>query len=203
MTADPIALASDPKAPRPRTAFGWFWTFARSRSPYYRPSERSAAHPLPWPPGFDPVKNPVFAHNALDIPAPPAAVFAALCEAPAWPTFYPNAADVVIEEGREQRLRAGARFVWRTFSTRQASQVVLFEADRALGWTADSPGTRAFHRWILEPVADGTQLSTHLITEECQFGLAARIDAHWMNRSLSATHQIWLERLRARFADNG
>jgi uncharacterized protein YndB with AHSA1/START domain len=203
MTADPIAVPNDPTTRRPRTAFGWFWTFARSGSPYYRPSDRSAAHPLPWPPGFDPVRNPVFSQNVLEIAAPPTAVFAALCAATEWPTFYPNAADVVIEEGREERLRAGARFTWRTFSTRQASEVVVFEADRALGWTADSPGTRALHRWILEPVAGGTRVGTRVVTEECQFGLAARIDAHWMNRSLSATHQIWLEHLRARLAGKG
>jgi ribosome-associated toxin RatA of RatAB toxin-antitoxin module len=206
MTADPIVpidAANNPTTRRPRTAFGWFWTFARSRSPYYRPSDRSAAHPLPWPPGFDPVKNPVFSRNVLEIPAPPTEVFSALCAATEWPAFYPNAADVVIEEGREQRLRAGAHFTWRTFSTRQASEVVLFDADRALGWTADSPGTRAFHRWILEPVAEGTRLVTRLVTEECQFGPATWLDAHWMSRSLSATHQIWLERLRARLAGGG
>src|SRR5215471_9454769 len=116
MTADPIEpidLANDPSTRRPRTAFGWFWTFARSGSPYYRPSDRSAAHPKPWPAGFDPVKNPVFSQNVLEIPALPTAVFGALCAATEWPTFYPNAADVVIEGGSEQRLRAGARFTWR------------------------------------------------------------------------------------------
>jgi hypothetical protein len=183
-------------AKRPRTALGWFRALARAHPAFYRPSARDDAHPMPWPAGFDPRTNPVFAHNAIDVAAPPPMVFAILCDAPAWPTFYPNAADVVMEAGGEPRLHAGARFTWRTFSTLQKSEVVLFEADRAVGWTADSPGTRALHRWILEPMARGA--GTRLVTEECQAGLTASIDRYWMNRSLSATHQIWLERIRDR-----
>jgi hypothetical protein len=179
---------------RPRTALGWFRQLKQLRPGDYRRSDPMGADPHPWPAGFDPRANPVFARNTLDIPAPPAAVFAALVDAPSWPTFYPNAADVVVEAGQETRLRAGARFEWRTFSTRQRSQVVLFEPDARLGWTALSPGTRAVHRWLIEPRASGA--AAYVITEECQVGITARIDRYWMNRSLSAAHQLWLEALR-------
>ena len=180
----------------PRTALGWFRFLARHPT-HYRLSDRSQALPIPWPDGFDPRRNPVFAHNALEIPAPADVVFSVLVDATGWPVFYPNAADVRIEGGAETLLRPGARFAWKTFATWQRSEVVMFERDVSLGWTADSPGTRAFHRWVLEPTANGTRV----VTEECQHGMIACIDRRWMNRSLSATHQIWLERLRDHVRD--
>jgi Polyketide cyclase / dehydrase and lipid transport len=196
---DQVGDTSQPIARRaPRTALGWFRRLANERPADYHRSDPHVAHPHPWPAGFDPMTNPVFAHNSLDMPAPASAVFAALIDATAWPAFYPNAADVVVEDGRETRLRPGARFVWRTFSTRQKSEVVLFEPDVSLGWTANSPGTRAFHRWLIEPRAGGAQVN--VITEECQLGITARIDRYWMNRSLSAAHQLWLETLRDKVA---
>jgi uncharacterized protein YndB with AHSA1/START domain len=176
----------------PRNALGWFRALAREKPGHYHLSDRASAHPLAWPAGFDPRANPVYARNSLDIAAPPTAVFAVLVDATRWPSFYPNADAVVIEQGRETTLRAGSRFTWRTFATPQESQVVLFEPNVSLGWTAKSPGTRALHRWVLEPTAQGT----HLITEECQVGIIASLDRYWMNRSLRVTHQIWLERMR-------
>jgi hypothetical protein len=91
-----------------------------------------------------------------------------------------------------RRLRLGTKFRWETFSVVQHSEVTLYEPDRALGWTARSPGTRAYHRWFLLPEGHGTRV----ITEECQRGFVAWLDHHWMNPSLHATHQLWLEELR-------
>ena len=181
----------------PRTALGWFRILGRAHPAYYHRSDRAEAHPLPWPPGFDPATNPVFARNTLDIAASPAAVFAALVDARRWPVFYPNSADVVIEDGRETVLRAGSSFVWRTFATPQKSKVLLYEPNTYLGWLARSLGTSAFHRWVLEPIVGGTRV----ITEECQVGIIAHLDRYWMNRCLSVTHQIWLERLRDHLGD--
>ena len=176
----------------PRTPFGWFAALGRHRRDDYVRSDRSQKHARPWEDGFDPDTNPVYAHNAIDIEVPVARVFGALANAVAWPRYYPNASNVVIEQGRETELRQGSRFEWTTFGTRQKSEVTLFEANVALGWTAESPGTHAYHRWILEP--SGTR--TRVITEECQHGLVARLDQYWMSRSLHAAHQLWLETLR-------
>lgn len=178
----------------PTTPWGWFARLARERPQDYRPSDRELAAVRPWPEHFDPRTNPVFACNTIDIGAPVSTVFRILTEATEWPTFYPNAADVSIEAGRDAVLQGGSRFVWRTFGVRQRSEVTLFDPDVALGWSAESPGTHAYHRWF---VASGAGL-THVVTEECQFGFVASVDRYWMNRSLNASHQLWLEGLRER-----
>ena len=191
----PVAVDAPAGAP-PRTPLGWFRTLARDRRGDYTRSDRTLALTHPWPPGFDPATSAVYAHNALDIGAPPAVVFGVLVAATEWPSLYPNAAEVVIEDGKETVLRAGARFTWITFAVRQESEVTLFNPDVALGWTADSPGTRAFHRWWIEPRGGGCRL----VTEEAQFGPVAFVGRYWMNRSLRAAHQLWLECIRDRVA---
>ena len=191
--SDPHSPVMDPHFPEgPRSAIGWFWAFRRYLGRYYQASDRSKCDPSPWPDGFDPQRNPVFAHNEIDIEAPATDVFGVLIDAQAWHTFYPNASGVVMAAGSAGRLAAGSRFEWTTFGTRQRSRVTVFEPSVALGWTADSPGTHAFHRWIL----DHRGGSTRVITEECQHGPVAFLDRYWMNRSLHAAHQLWLERLR-------
>jgi len=134
----------------------------------------------------------VFAHNELDLSVDAAAVFEILVSALAWPSFYPNSADVRIGDGQAGALGPGTSFTWTTFAVSQQSRVTLFKRDAALGWTADSPGTRAYHRWLLEDLP-GT--GCRVVTEECQFGPLAWIGRRWMNPSLRAAHQLWLERL--------
>ncbi len=188
------------RAEPPRTPIGWFILLRRQYPQWYVSSPRSLFHPKPWPPGFHHRRNPVFAHNELFLPAvSPESVFDVLRRAPEWPEFYPNCADVRIASRSGSTpapkvLKLWTPFSWRTFSTWQQSEVTLYEPGRALGWTAESFGTHAFHRWLLIPQQDGTRV----ITEECQHGFTAWIDRPWMNPSLHAAHQLWLERLKAR-----
>lgn len=172
--------------------FATFWRLRRDYRRWWETSPRDAVRPMPWPAGFDPRTAAVFAHNEIVIEAPPAAVFRELTAA-RWPEYYPNSADVRLAAGAAA-LEAGARFEWITFGARMKSEVTLFEADRALGWTAGGLGARAFHRWILEREARGTRV----VTEECQAGITPRLIARLMNPGLHAAHQLWLERLKAR-----
>ncbi len=179
---------------RPENPLGWAWALRRHYPEWYRVAPRTQAHPRPWPPGFDPQRNPVFSYNEILIPqAAPAQVFHLLTAARAWPEFYPNASDVELPG---LHLESGTHFRWRTFATRQRSQVLLFVENAALGWTAESPGTHAFHRWLLAAEGDGTRL----VTEECQHGWAARLDYWVMNPSLHAAHQLWLEQIKRQCA---
>lgn len=139
----------------------------------------------------------MFAHNEIVIPGvAPEVVFGMLVRAGEWPRFYDNSADISSEPspvpGALSELRLGSRFTWKTFGVRQKSEVTLYERARALGWTADSPGTHAYHRWLLLAEGDGTRV----ITEECQTGPLAWVDSFVMNPSLHASHQLWLERLK-------
>jgi hypothetical protein len=166
---------------------------------WWRSSPRGECHPRPWPPEFDPgrrgTKVKVFAHNEVLVPRPPQETFDALVHAAAWPSYYPNARKVRLPDGKE-RLEAQMLFTWTTFGTTQKSTVREFEPGKALAWLAQSPGTDAYHRWILEPV-DG---ATRLITEETQTGLVAALDRWIMNPGLHAAHQLWLERLKAKLS---
>lgn len=179
--------------PIPTNAVGWFLTLRREFPAWYKASSRIMAHAKPWPERFDPQKDSVFSYNEIMIPQfPPPIVFEVLVSAKKWPEFYPNANEIRILSN-SGKLEADTEFRWKTFATEQKSKVELFEQNVALGWSAESPGTHAFHRWILEPFNSGTRL----ITEECQNGITAWLDRFLMNPSLHAAHQLWLERLKS------
>ncbi len=175
----------------------WFGLLKHRYPDWYVRSSRSEVYPKPWPAEFNPQKNPVFAHNEIFVcSSSPRKIFEILIRAEDWPKFYDNSADVQIQasEGATSilGLKLGSKFQWKTFSMRQTSEVTLYEQDRALGWTAESLGTHAYHRWLLVPEGGGTRV----ITEECQNGLVAWLDRSLMNPSLHATHQLWLDRLK-------
>ena len=45
---------------------------------------------MKWPPGFEPDRSPVFAHNEITIAAPPERVWRRLIRAAGWPGWYTN-----------------------------------------------------------------------------------------------------------------
>jgi hypothetical protein len=185
----------------PQNPVSWALALRRYCPQWYHAADRAKHLELPWPAGFDPVQNPIYAYNELFFPGVSAEeVFDVLTDARGWPSFYPNSDAVTIDSSLDgsPRLRLGdrAKFHWTTFATRQDSEVAVFKQGRALGWSADSPGTRALHRWILQP-RDGGVL---VITEECQHGWVAELDRWIMNPALHAAHQLWLERLRRKIA---
>jgi uncharacterized protein YndB with AHSA1/START domain len=169
-----------------------FYRLKKDHPQWWKASSRSEVNSRPWPVArVDPSKTPVFAHNETFIDAPPSAVFAKLTDANGWASFYPNARDVKLPAGSTE-LTPGLRFTWTTFGAKQSSKVQEYEKDRVLGWTAKSPGTLAYHRWILVPEGKGTRL----ITEETQRGLTAQLDQLLMNPALHASHQLWLEQMK-------
>lgn len=178
---------------KPSSALGWFRLLRREFPAWYVTSSRAQAHPKPWPVRFDANRDAVFSYNEIFIPdVAPGKIFAVLISAKNWSSFYPNASDVEILSSKDGKLFADCKFQWKTFATKQKSKIELYEQDYALGWSAESPGTHAFHRWILEPQGNGTLV----ITEECQNGITAWLDSFIMNPGLHAAHQLWLERLK-------
>ncbi len=183
---------------RPANALGWFLALRRNFPEWYATSPRSLAHPHPWPARFNPQKDSVFSYNEIFIEGvAPAKIFDVLVAAKNWSNFYPNAEAVETPNG--EKLFPDCEFQWKTFATKQKSKIELYEQDYALGWSAESPGTHAFHRWILEPKDNGTLV----ITEECQNGMVAWLDRFIMNPGLHAAHQLWLEGLKNVVGDRG
>ena len=95
-----------------------------------------------WPPRFDPATAPVHVCNSLDIAAPPALVWDLLIHARAWPGFYANASNIVIE-GDRAALGPATRFHWRSFGVNLTSTVEEFVPHHRIAWLAHGLLARA------------------------------------------------------------
>ena len=149
-----------------------------------------------WPDRFSPDCAPVHVVNAIAIHASPEAVWKTLIRAAEWPGYYANASKVAIAGGGPD-LSAGARFTWKTFGVDLQTQVQEFEPFERIAWLATAPLIEAYHAWLIVPAAGGC----HVITEETQYGLAARISRGLFPRRMERWHQIWLEGLAVKARD--
>ena len=145
-----------------------------------------------WPARFDPTNAPVHVRNAIDIAAPPEAIWAKLVAAPRWPEWYANARDVALEDGRSV-LDGATRFKWTTFGFRLGTVVKEFEPRYRIAWQADGFGMSAYHAWLIVPRGAGS----HVVTEESQHGWLARIGSLLALKRMWWWHQRWLEGLKA------
>ena len=113
-----------------------------------------------------------------------------LIRAAEWSSYYANASKVAIEGGGPD-LSEDARFTWRTFGVDLQSEVQEFEPCERIAWLARAPLIEAYHAWLILPAAGGC----HVVTEETQHGLAARIGRLAFPRRMERWHQLWLEGL--------
>ncbi len=146
-----------------------------------------------WPERYDPSRAPVHVANEVETPAPPEAVWAWLVRASLWPSWYPNASNVVLAGGAAE-LALGVSFMWRTFGVAIRSTVVEFGPCERIAWNAFGLGVDAYHAWLLTPIPSGTRI----LTEETQYGWAARAGAALFPKRMWNGHRLWLERLAER-----
>lgn len=146
-----------------------------------------------WPDKYDSARAPVHVANEIDTPALPEAVWAWLVCAPLWPSWYPNAKDVVVEGGASQ-LALGVSFTWRTFGVGIRSTVLEFVSCERIAWSAFGLGVDAYHAWEITRTPAGA----HVLTEETQYGWAARLGSVVFPNRMWKFHQIWLEQLTAK-----
>jgi uncharacterized membrane protein len=123
-----------------------------------------------WPIGFDPVHADLFAHNAVVINAPARSIWAMLIAADAWPDWYSNASDVVVDDPSGE-LAEDLTFSWKTFGLTIASQVAEFTPYARLGWRLNGNQLRAYHTWLLVPRPGD---STYVVMEEIGMGEGAQ-----------------------------
>lgn len=97
-----------------------------------------------WPVDFDPVHADLFAHNAVVINAPAKSIWATLIAAAAWPNWYSNASDVLIDDSSGQ-LGQDVSFSWTTFGLKIASKVAEFAPYSRLGWYGNGDELRGSH----------------------------------------------------------
>jgi hypothetical protein len=149
---------------------------------------------IAWPDRYHPDRTPVHVRNEIVVAAPAARIWAWLVRAPLWPTWYPNSKNVRILGSDDRTLRQGTEFAWHTFGVGIRSTVVEFQPPARIAWNAFGLGVDAYHAWLIEPVADGTRI----LTEETQYGWAARTGATLFPQRMHRFHQIWLEELARR-----
>lgn len=130
------------------------------------------------------------AHNELDMPVAPDAVWPWLVRADLWPTWYNNSKDVVIEDGGRE-LKLGTKFRWKTFGTSLISQVEELVPLERLAWSARATGIDVYHAWLIERTPSGC----HVLTEENQNGFLARLSNALRPGNMERYHQVWLANL--------
>ena len=143
-----------------------------------------------WPNRFAPQRAAVHVHNERDIPASPDLIWAWLIHADLWPSWYPNSSNVMIEGGGKE-LRSGTKFNWKTFGVNLKSTVEEFTPPERLAWSAYSSGIQAYHAWLIQRTDSGC----HVITEENQNGIMARMSNALRPQNTSRYHELWLEGL--------
>lgn len=147
---------------------------------------------IQWPDLYKPETAPLYARNELEIPAPPATVWAWLTRADKWSGLYENAKDVEFVVWPGPSLQAGSVFRWSTFGFRLTSTVHDFEPNRRLAWVARADGVDAYHTWFLEPLPNG---GTLLITDETQISTLGIWATDGFTKGLEEQHDLWLQGL--------
>jgi uncharacterized protein YndB with AHSA1/START domain len=149
-----------------------------------------ASSSIQWPGRFRPDRAPVHVRNEIDIPASPAQVWPWLIRAPLWPTWYPNSSEVRLVGGATE-LALGTEFRWRTFGASLRSTVEEFVPPERLAWSARGTGVEVYHAWLITAIPTGC----HVLTEESQYGILARLDHLLRPLRMGAGHDDWLRRL--------
>ena len=139
-----------------------------------------------WPDGLTPTDADLFAHNEIVIHARPEQIWQHLIAATAWPRWYSNSAEVVVNDPSEI-LAAGVSFDWTTFGLRVSSTVAEFVPCARLAWHGQAEGLRAYHNWLLVPGAD----TTYVVMEELGLGDGAKHLARTNPGHLHRGHDLW------------
>jgi hypothetical protein len=140
-----------------------------------------------WPDDFDPVHADLFAHNAIVINAPAKNIWAMLIASAAWPYWYSNATDVVVDDPSGD-LAEDVTFSWTTFGLNIASKVAEFVPYERLGWYGNGDQLRAYHTWQLIPRLGD---STYVVMEEIGMGDGARHLARINPGHMYRGHDLW------------
>jgi Polyketide cyclase / dehydrase and lipid transport len=139
-----------------------------------------------WPDGHDPAEADLFAHNEITIECPVETIWQHLVAAVAWPQWYSNARNVVVNDPSGQ-LGDGVTFGWSTFGLQITSTVAEFVPGERLGWYGQGEGLSAYHSWLLRP----RDRSTYVVMEEGGLGPGAKTLAQFNPGQLHRGHDLW------------
>jgi len=145
-----------------------------------------------WPTELSPASADMFSHNEITITAACPVAWHHLVAATAWPSWYPNSQNVRLLNSSDGNLQDHTHFTWETFGVPIDSTIYEYVPGSRLAWFGDGPGIRAYHTWLLSPVAGGCRI----ITEEATKGPAAIKGRQSKPGALHAGHEQWLVRMK-------
>lgn len=157
---------------------------------------------IEWPAGYVPGFADNFASNEVIVAGLDAAtVWPFLAEAPRWPDYYANSANIRFHDGAGPELAQGTRFYFETFGFPVDAEVVEYVAPTAgqpgrvawHGWSGEGD-TRldVHHAWLVEDLSDGR---VRILTQETQNGQPAKDLATTKPNPMINGHQDWLDGL--------
>ncbi len=147
---------------------------------------------IAWPREHEPSSALVFAQNTIDVAASAQTAWSLLINCVRWPRWYKHCTDVSILRGGPS-LSAGSQFRFKTLGFYFEPEIVTFEPDRLLVWSAKGPaGTSGAHAWFIEPTRGGCRV----ITEESQRGALLYVMRARTRRELLTMHAEWLRSLK-------
>lgn len=123
---------------------------------------------------------PLAARKDILINAPIDKVWAIQTDFARWPEWQKDITSITLDGP----LAVGTVFRWKASGLNITSTIQEFEPRQRIGWTGDSLGMHAVHRWLFEAVGE----STRVTTEESLTGWLARllklVDAKFLDKSL-------------------
>ncbi len=117
--------------------------------------QRRSAH-IHWPCDVNPDRADLFAHNDIVVNAPADVIWNHLVRASAWPSWYSNASDVVVN-APNGILGPGVTFDWITFGASIHSTVHEIEHERARPQSSSFGIWRVFRESIEDSQAPAAQ----------------------------------------------
>jgi hypothetical protein len=133
---------------------------------------------IKWPADMAPSRCQIHFTNELEVAVPPEAIWSLLVDPEAWPSIYPGVSHVQPLDGHHA-LRAATRFETNLAGQDVSTSVLEFEPMARIAWGGYpkvSEESKAYHAWIIPPVANGC----HLRTEETMRG------SHWIELAKQA-----------------
>ena len=132
---------------------------------------------------------PAVASAKVEVAADPEIVWEVLTSIDDWPRWNPDVSSASLEEG----LSEGARFRWKAGPGTITSTLQRIDRPRLIAWTGRTFGIKAIHVHRLEPLGEGTVVSS----EESWEGLPVRIFRGRMQKTLEKSIEPGLGRLKA------
>jgi Polyketide cyclase / dehydrase and lipid transport len=153
---------------------------------------------ISWPDQHTPEASAFHAVNELQIPAERKVVWAWLCRPDLWPSYYANARLVKHLDGPWPEIQLGSRWRWLSFGAFVTTELVEYQPEERLAWSAKEIGGRGHHGWVLRRNGGGTFVRT----EETQSGLGIQLVKPALRPLMVRFHQRWLQGL-SRVASEG